>query len=258
MVMGKTQRHKFSFENASSQQLAAILERPEETPRAWLLYAHCFTCSKDIITAARISRALVNHGFAVMRFDFTGLGESEGEFSETNFTTNIQDILTAADHLRKQHQAPNLLMGHSFGGAAMLAAAKSISECQAVITLATPSEPANIFSHFHNARETIQTKGEMQVRIGNQDILLTRQFLEDVDRYHLEDSIRDLDKPLLILHAPDDKTVSVEQAKIIFKAAPHPKNFIALDGADHLLTNREDALFVADIIAAWVKRYVTH
>lgn len=256
--MAKTQRHKFSFENGSGQLLAAILEIPEETPRAWLLFAHCFTCSKDIITASRISRALVNHGFAVMRFDFTGLGESEGRFSDTNFTTNIQDLLAASEHLRKHHQAPNLLMGHSFGGAATLAAAKDIPECQAIITLATPSEPSNIFSHFHNAREIIKAKGEMQVRIGDQDILLTRQFLEDVDRYHLAACIRKLDKPLLVLHAPDDETVSVEHAKIIFKQAPHPKNFIALDGADHLLTNREDALFVADMIAAWVKRYVTH
>ena len=256
--MAKTQRYKFSFKNASGQLLAAILETPEETPRAWLLFAHCFTCSKDIITASRINRALVNHGFAVMRFDFTGLGESEGRFSETNFTTNIKDLLAASEHLRKNYQAPNILMGHSFGGAAILAAAKDIPECQAIITLAAPSEPSNIFSHFTDARKIIHTKGEMQVRIGDQDILLTRQFLEDVDRYHLAESIRALDKPLLILHAPDDNTVSVEHAKIIFKGAPHPKNFIALDGADHLLTNREDAVFVADMIAAWVKRYVTH
>lgn len=256
--MAKSQRKKFSFTNKSGQQLAAILEIPETTARAWLLYAHCFTCSKDIITASRISRALINHGFAVMRFDFTGLGESEGRFSATNFTTNIQDLLAAVEYLRTHYQAPNILMGHSFGGAAVLAAASEIPECRAVITLATPSEPANIFSHFESAREIIQTSGEFQVRIGNQNILLTDQFLEDVDHYHLQDSIRDLDKPLLVLHAPDDETVSVKHAKKIFQLAPHPKNFIAIDGADHLLTNREDAMFVADIIAAWVKRYVTH
>lgn len=256
--MAKSQRKKFSFENQSGQQLAAILEIPETGPRAWLLYTHCFTCSKDIITASRISRALINHGFAVMRFDFTGLGESEGRFSDTNFTTNLQDLFTAVEYLRTHYQAPDLLMGHSFGGAAVLAAAGDIPECRAIITLATPSEPSNIFSHFESARDTIQSNGEIQVRIGDQDILLTQQFLEDVDRYFLEDSIRDLNKPLLVLHAPDDETVSVKHAKKIFQLAPHPKNFIAIDGADHLLTNREDALFVADIIAAWIKRYVTH
>jgi len=256
--MAKIQREKFHFKNHSGLKLAAVLERPEEKPRAWLLYAHCFTCSKDIITASRISRSLLNHQFAVMRFDFTGLGESEGTFSETNFSSNVQDLLAACEYLREHYQAPNILMGHSFGGAASLEVAKEIPECQAVITLAAPSEPSNIFSHFESARDIIKTNGKMLVQIGGQDIELTEQFMQDVDSYFLEDSIRNLNKPLLILHAPDDETVAIEHAKKIFQYAAHPKNFIAIDGADHLLTNREDALFVADIIAAWVRRYVTH
>lgn len=255
--MPKTQRMKLRFSNQSGNQLVAVLERPENKPVAQVLYAHCFTCSKDIITTSRISRALVKNDFAVMRFDFTGLGESEGDFEKTNFSTNIQDIVSASDYLRQQQHAPEILIGHSFGGAGMLAAAKQIPESKATITLAAPSEPENILTHFKNARKLITEKGETQVTIGGNNYILNQQFLDDVDGYDLSADISSLNKPLMVLHSPNDETVNIEHANKIFKAAQYPKSFISLDGADHLLTNREDAAFVADIISSWVVRYVT-
>lgn len=254
--MSKTQRKKFHFKNQNGSHLAAVLERPEERPVAQVLYAHCFTCSKDIITASRISRALVKNNFSVARFDFTGLGESEGGFETTNFSTNIQDIISTSDYLRENYQAPDVLIGHSLGGAAMLVAAKSIPESKAVVTLAAPADPANIITHFKNARKIISEKGEIQVTIGGKNYILNQQFLDDVDGYDLSADISSLNKPLMILHSPDDETVSIGHANRIFEAARFPKNFISLDGADHLLTNREDATCVANIISAWVKRYL--
>jgi len=249
-------RRKFHFKNQAGIQLAAILEQPEGESVAQVLYAHCFTCSKDIITASRISRALVKNDFAVTRFDFSGLGDSDGDFEESNFSTNIQDIISAADYLRKNHQAPEVLIGHSLGGVAVLTAAKHIPESKAVITLAAPAEPANILTHFKNARELITEKGEIQVTIGRKNYILNQQFLDDVDSYDLSADISSLNKPLMILHSPDDETVNIDHANRIFEIAQHPKNFISLEGADHLLSNREDADFVADLISAWVKQTI--
>ncbi|HID82302.1 MAG TPA: alpha/beta hydrolase [Chromatiales bacterium] len=254
--MSKTQRKKFRLKNQNGHYLAAVLELPEERPVAQVLYAHCFTCSKDIITASRISRALVKNNYSVARFDFSGLGESEGDFEKTNFSTNIQDIVSTADYLRENYQVPELLIGHSLGGAAALAAVKHVPECKAVVTLAAPADPENILTHFKNARTEIIENGETQVIIGGKNYILNQQFLDDVDNYNLSADITNLNKPLLILHSPDDKTVSIEHANKIFETAHYPKNFISLDGTDHLLTNREDAAFVADIISTWVRRYL--
>ena len=244
------QRNKFRFTNRRGLHLSAVIEA-SESPRAWMLYAHCFTCGKDIITASRLSRILSHHGIAVMRFDFTGLGESEGQFSETNFSSNLEDLLDACDYLRQQHQAPSLLMGHSFGGAAVLAMAAQVPECRAVITLAAPAEPMNIFSHFDSAVSRIRQDGQITVSIGGQEISLTRQFLEDIEDNHGLPDLAQLDKAVLFIHAPGDDTVDLEQGEQLFSLAQQPKNFIALEGSDHLLTARDDAQRVANIISAW-------
>lgn len=245
------QRTKFHYKNKTGDQLTGIQEAPDENPIAQVLYAHCFTCTKDIITASRISRALVKQGYAVTRFDFTGLGESAGDFEKTGFSTNIQDIISTADYLRENFQAPEILIGHSFGGAATLAAARHIPESKAIVTLAAPSTPATILAHFRNAREKILEKGEIQVEIGEKKYLLNRKFLDDADSHDLAPEIASLNKALLVLHAPEDETVDIKHAEIIFSAARYPKSFVSLDGMDHLLTTRSDAVFVANLITAW-------
>ncbi|MCZ6619095.1 MAG: alpha/beta fold hydrolase, partial [Gammaproteobacteria bacterium] len=249
-------RQRISFSNRSGDRLAAALELPDRPPRAFALFAHCFTCGKDIAAATRISRRLAANGIAVLRFDFTGLGGSEGDFANSNFHANVQDLIAAADYLRSEYSAPQLLIGHSLGGTAVLAAAPEIPESLAVVTIGSPATPEHVIKQFSAQVETIETEGEAVVSLAGRDFLIKREFLEDMRAHPLTERLGALRKALLVFHAPFDTTVDISQASEIFSAAKHPKSFISLDGADHLVSRLEDAQYVADTIATWVGRHI--
>jgi putative redox protein len=244
------------FKGSDGQMLAARLELPDGPPSAYALFAHCFTCGKDVFAATRIAQALAAQGIAVLRFDFTGLGASEGEFANTNFSSNLDDLLAAASYLREQHVAPSLLIGHSLGGAAVLAVASDIAEVRAVATIAAPSDPAHVVGLFGQQVDSIHAQGEAEVQLAGRKFRIQRQFLEDAAEQRLTERIADMRKALLVMHAPSDQTVGIVNALHIFKAARHPKSFISLDDADHLLTRRADAVYAARLIAAWSERYL--
>lgn len=247
---------RFQFTGSEGQQLAAALDTPEGDIRAYALFAHCFTCGKDGLAAKRIAVALSAKGIAVLRFDFTGLGSSEGDFANSTFSSNVADLVRAADHLRKAYEAPALLIGHSLGGAAVLAAAHEIPDATAVVTIAAPSDPAHVTGHFAESIEKIRKEGRAEVSLAGRPFTVKREFLDDVAEHNLMGHIAGLNKALLVMHAPSDDTVGIDNATRIFVAAKHPKSFISLAGADHLLSNRQDALYVADVIAAWTGRYL--
>ena len=247
---------RITFANAAGEELAARLDWPEGPPGAFALFAHCFTCSKDSFAAARISRGLAAHGVAVLRFDFTGLGSSEGDFANTNFSSNLEDLAAAADFLRQAHRAPKLLIGHSLGGAAVLAAAHRVPEAVAVATIAAPFDPAHAARLFAPVRSELEAEGEAEVILGGRSFRVRKQFLDDIGAHKLGDRIANLRKALIVCHAPRDEIVGIENAGHIFTAARHPKSFISLDDADHLLTRRADAVYVADVLAAWASRYL--
>ena len=225
-------------------------------PTAFALFAHCFTCGKDILAARRIAERLSGHGIAVLRFDFTGLGSSEGEFANTHFSSNVDDLVAAADHLRKTRAAPAILIGHSLGGAAVLAAAHRVPEARAVVTIAAPCDPDHVTGLFKDKIETIRDQGEVEVRLAGRPFRIRREFLDDVAEQRLRDCLANLRKALLVFHSPVDDIVGIENASHIFTAARHPKSFVSLDSADHLLSRKGDATYVADIIAAWAGRYL--
>lgn len=250
------QTEKTTFPGANGDMLAGRLEMPNGKPRAFALWAHCFSCSKDVVAASRVARALTDHGVAILRFDFTGLGASEGDFANTNFSSNVQDLLAAVDYLRREYEAPQILIGHSLGGAAVLAAAGDVSEARAVCTIAAPSDPAHVAHQFADKITEIETEGEAEVSLAGRPFRVKKQFLEDIGAQKLEQAVGKLRKALLVFHSPTDATVSIENASQIFGAAKHPKSFVSLDGADHLLTRKEDAAYVADVIATWAMRYV--
>jgi len=250
-------RERIEFRNREGRALAAALELPDRPPRACALFAHCFTCGKDIAVAARISRALAAEGIAVLRFDFTGLGGSEGDFANTNFASNVEDLLSAVDYLRDNFMAPELLIGHSLGGTAVLAAASEVAEARAVACIAAPASPSHVLHHFGGSLQEIEAVGEAEVRLGPRTFRIRKQFIDDVKRHPLIDKLPDLRKALLLMHAPLDDIVSVEEASRIFGAARHPKSFVSLDGADHLLSRHADAQYVASVIASWAQRYLT-
>ncbi|HEY1542142.1 MAG TPA: bifunctional alpha/beta hydrolase/OsmC family protein [Xanthobacteraceae bacterium] len=247
---------RFDFPNASGQTLAALLERPVGEPVAYALFAHCFTCGKDNLAAKRIAQTLAGRGVAVLRFDFTGLGASEGEFANTNFSSNVDDLVAAADHLRRSGRAPTLLIGHSLGGAAVLAAATRIAEARAVATIAAPSDPGHVTGLFRDDVAAIRAKGEGEVVLAGRPFRIRREFLDDAAEQKLLPDVADLRKALLVLHSPTDDTVGIDNATRIFLAAKHPKSFVSLADADHLLTRRADAIYAAHVIAAWAERYV--
>lgn len=243
------------FENATGQMLAAALDRPSGTVAGYALFAHCFTCSKDLKAVRHLASALNGAGIAVLRFDFTGLGQSEGEFADTNFSANVDDLLQAAKWMRDHAMSPDLLIGHSLGGTAMLAAAASIPESKAVATIAAPSSPSHVKHLLSHASNEIAATGEAQVDLGGRPFTIRRQFLDDLERHDFPDCIGKLRKPLLVMHAPLDRTVSVDNATDIFIAAKHPKSFVSLDDADHLLTRADDASYAGRVLAAWSSRY---
>jgi len=247
---------KVMFAGALGEQLAARLDLPEGPPRAYALFAHCFTCSKDVFAATRISAALAELGIGVLRFDFTGLGASGGDFANTNFSSNVDDLVAAAAYLRANHAAPAILIGHSLGGAAVIAAAAEVGEAVAVATIGAPADPAHVAHHFAEARPEIEAAGEAEVAIAGRAFRIKKQFLDDIAAAKLDDALGRLGKALLVFHAPLDAIVGIENAAAIFQAARHPKSFVSLDGADHLLSRRVDAAFVARVLEAWASRYL--
>lgn len=252
--MANTQRA--SFAGANGQKLAARLDLPAGEVRGYALFAHCFTCTKDILAAKRIAQGLARHGIGVLRFDFTGLGHSEGEFANTNFSSNVADLKAAADFLREAFRAPDILIGHSLGGAAVLAVADEIPEVKAVATIGAPSDVGHVLAQFGSHVDEINENGEAEVVLAGRNFTIRREFIEDATGQTLEAKIAKLGRALLVIHSPIDQTVGIENAGQIFQAAKHPKSFISLDKADHLLSREEDARYVADMIAAWAGRFV--
>ncbi len=248
---------KLQFENADGFLLSARLEFPvDKRPEAFAIFAHCFTCTKNLLAVTNISRALTSKGIAVLRFDFTGLGESEGDFADTNFSSNVDDLVVAADYLRSNYEAPKIIIGHSLGGAAVLMAASRIAEIQAVSTIGAPADPPHVKHLFQNSIEEIEASGKAEVSLGGRPFTIKKQFIDDLEKNDLASTIKSLRKPLLILHSPQDDTVDISNAAKIYNAAMHPKSYISLDGADHLLMRKEDSLYVGDMIAAWAVRYI--
>ncbi|MBK1692064.1 bifunctional alpha/beta hydrolase/OsmC family protein [Ectothiorhodospira mobilis] len=244
------------FTGAHGTQLSARLDLPEGPPRAYALFAHCFSCSKDVLAAVRLSAALRSHGIALLRFDFTGLGNSQGDFSNTNFSSNLEDLRRAADYLRREHQAPQILIGHSLGGAAVLSVAEEIPEVRAVATINAPSDVAHVTHLFGETLETIKAQGTAEVSLAGRTFHIQKQFIEDLDNHQVLDKVARLRRPLMIFHSPQDPVVSVEHAAQIYKAAKHPKSFVSLDRVDHMLTRPEDANYVASLLTAWASRFL--
>jgi uncharacterized OsmC-like protein/pimeloyl-ACP methyl ester carboxylesterase len=247
---------RFQFTSSEGHQLAAALDLPEQTPQTYALFAHCFTCGKDVLAASRIATALAAKGIAVLRFDFTGLGSSEGDFANATYSSDVADLVKAADHLRATHQAPAILIGHSLGGAAILAAADRIPEARAVVTIAAPSDPAHVTGLFKDRIDDIRAHGKGEVSLAGRPFQISRQFLDDVAEHGLMEHVAKLHKALLVMHAPADDTVGIDNATRIFVTARHPKSFVSLADANHLLTRKADALYVANVIAAWAERYL--
>lgn len=245
-----------SFPGAHGAMLAARLDSPDGPARAHALFAHCFTCGKDIFAASRIAGALVEHGIAVLRFDFTGLGHSEGEFANTDFSSNVADLVAAAGWLRRSHQPPALLIGHSLGGAAVLAAASEIPEVRAVATIGAPSDVGHVTGLFREQVPEIEARGEAMVQLAGRPFRIRQEFLVDAAEQNLKQKVRELRRALLVLHSPVDATVAIGNATAIFVNAKHPKSFVSLANADHLLSLRSDAVYAANMIAAWSERYL--
>ena len=253
--MGKI---KLEFENDAGETLAGLLETPPENiaTARYAIFAHCFTCGKDIAAASRISRSLSARGIAVLRFDFTGLGNSDGDFANSNFSSNVQDLLAAAAKLNADYQAPQLLIGHSLGGAAVLSAAQPIDSIKAVATIGSPSTAQHVEHLFQAGADLIAKQGEATIGIGGRQFLIKKQMLEDINLYNSTDQIKNLNAALIVFHSPIDNIVSIDQAAEIYQAARHPKSFISLDNADHLLSKASDANYVGATLAAWASRYL--
>ncbi|MDH3387216.1 MAG: bifunctional alpha/beta hydrolase/OsmC family protein [Gammaproteobacteria bacterium] len=249
---------RLEFENSSGDKLAGLLELPEHPDQAtsFALFAHCFTCGKDIAAASRISRALAARGIAVLRFDFTGLGSSDGDFANTNFSSNVDDLLFAAQALQRHYQAPQILIGHSLGGAAVLSAAARLESVRAVVTIGAPATAEHVAHLFRDKEADIRRQGEAVVRLAGREFSIKSQFLDDIEQYSSTEKLRDLNKALLVFHSPLDTIVPIDEAARIYRAARHPKSFISLDRADHLLSKAADAEYVGTTIASWASRYL--
>lgn len=248
---------KLTFTNAAGQELSSRLDMPADgNPNAYALFAHCFTCSKDLKAVRHISNALTGEGFAVLRFDFTGLGESAGDFSDTTFSSNIDDLLAAADYLETQYRGPQLLIGHSLGGAAVLQAASRIPASRAVVTIGAPAEPTHVTRHLQSSMDRIQTDGQAVVNLAGREFTIKKAFIDDLDQSRMEETIHELDRALLVMHAPLDDVVGIDNAARIFAAARHPKSYVSLDTADHLLSNTADSRYVGRVVASWAARYI--
>jgi putative redox protein len=249
---------KIYFSNKNGEQLAARLELPvNQHPHTYALFAHCFTCNKNLTAVRNISRSLNQVGYAVLRFDFTGLGESEGDFADTNFSSNVEDLVAAAEYLAANHESPELLIGHSLGGAAVIAAATQLPDIKAVATIGAPYAPSHVSHLLSSKTAELEEKGIAEVLIGHRPFTVKKQFLEDIREQNQYPKINRLGKSLLVMHSPQDSTVEIDNAAKMYAAARHPKSFVSLDGADHLLTNKDDSQYAGEIIASWAKRYVS-
>ncbi|KAB7627672.1 bifunctional alpha/beta hydrolase/OsmC family protein [Alkalilimnicola sp. S0819] len=245
------------FHNRRGYELHAALDFPADgQPQAWALFAHCFTCNKNYKAMGHISRALARRGYGVLRFDFTGLGQSEGDFADTDFSSNVADLLAAAEYLEREHQAPALLVGHSLGGAAVLMAAPDLGSVRAVATLAAPAAPEHVLELLRDDLDTLRAKGQAQVNIGGRSFRIRKEFVDDLEAQRLDETVRGLNRALLVLHSPRDTVVGIDNASKIFLQARHPKSFVSLDSADHLLSAEADAEYVGEVVAAWARRYV--
>lgn len=247
---------KITFTGHDGAALAGRLDTPDGDIKAYALFAHCFTCNKDIHAVSRIAKSLNAHGIAVLRFDFTGLGESDGEFANTNFTSNISDLIHAAAYLKDEHQAPSILIGHSLGGAAVLVAASHLPFVQAVATIGAPSQADHVIHNFAAHKDEILEKGEAEVKLAGRPFTIKKQFIDDLNAQAVDDATANIKRALLVMHAPMDNTVGIENAAHIFARAKHPKSFISLDNADHLLTRERDALYAGNLIAVWAQKYL--
>ena len=249
---------KINFTNAEGQQLVGRLELPiNQHPHNFAIFAHCFTCNKNLSAVKNITRELTSNGFGVLRFDFTGLGESEGDFENTNFSGNVDDLISASNYLKENYTAPTLLIGHSLGGAAVIFAASNIDSVKAVATIGAPSNPKHVEHLIQSSVEEIKTNGIANVNIGGRPFTIKKQFLDDIETKSLPDVAKNLRKALLVMHSPQDTTVGIANAEEIYIAARHPKSFVSLDGADHLLMRKEDSIYVGSVIASWAKRYIS-
>ncbi|WP_158977964.1 alpha/beta hydrolase [Cellulophaga sp. L1A9] len=247
---------RITFKNNLGQELSARIEFPVDEPKSYAVFAHCFTCNKNLTAIRNIIRKLNKSGIAVLSFDFTGLGESEGDFENTNFSSNVNDLISAADFLETNYSAPKLLIGHSLGGAAVIFAAQHISSVKAVSTIAAPSNPKHVSKLLKSGIDEINEKGEAVIAIGGRAFKIQKQFLNDINKQNMEETLKNLKLPLLVFHSPQDTTVSIKNAAQIYKFAWHPKSFISLDGASHMLSNKSDSIYVGKMIANWVDRYI--
>ncbi len=248
---------KITFQNKEGQTLVGRLELPvDQQPHNYAIFAHCFTCNKNLSAVKNIGKSLTAKGFGVLRFDFTGLGESEGDFEDTNFSGNVEDLVAAADYLKTNYQAPTLLVGHSLGGAAVIFAASEIESIKAIATIGAPSNPNHVQHLFKSNLEEIEVSGKAVVNLSGRDFTIKKQFLEDLESKSMQETAKNLGKALLVLHSPNDGTVGIKNAEEIYHAAKHPKSFVSLDGADHLLMNKKDSTYVGQVIASWAERYV--
>ncbi len=250
------QSQNVEFANAQGETLSGVLEIPAGTPDAWAIFAHCFTCSKKSLAASRVARGLAERGIGVLRFDFTGLGDSQGDFATSGFSSNVSDLVAAAGWMATTGRSVSLMIGHSLGGAATVAAAGAIESVRAVATIGAPSDASHVIEQFKQSVPEIEAEGRARVDLGGRPFELSRAFLDDVRDVSVQEAVKALRKPLLILHAPGDDVVGIDNATDLFVAAKHPKSFVSLDRSDHLLTGKSDASFVTDVIAGWSARYI--
>ena len=247
---------KIFFKNTKGEQLSAKIELPEKEVRGYALFAHCFTCNKNLTAVRNIAKSLTSNGIAVLRFDFTGLGESEGEFEQTNFSSNVDDLISAATFMKENYSSPDILIGHSLGGAAVMFASPKLESVKAVVTIGAPSNPKHVSHLLKSGIEEIEREGEAKIVIGGREFKIQKHFLQSINEKNTTSILKDLNKALLVMHSPKDLTVGIENAAQIYQAAIHPKSFISLDDADHLLSDKKDSQYAGEMISTWASRYI--
>lgn len=250
--------NKVNFTNSEGHELSGYLELPlNQQPHSFVLFAHCFTCNKNYFAVKNVARALSRNGYGVLRFDFTGLGDSDGDFSDTTFSGNVKDLLSAAKFLEEEYKAPALLIGHSLGGAAVIFAAAQLPGVRAVVTIGAPSSPVHVKHLLKSSLEEIKEKGVAEVNLGGRSFTIKKDFLDDINSHDLGEFAKGLNKAFLFMHSPQDRVVEVSNAEDLYKSVRHPKSFVSLDGADHLLSNKKDSQYAGEVIASWASRYLS-